>query len=105
MRLTVNYEKPNPYLYLFNGSIEVENNKNISIDNNNFILRGCSLKNTEYIYGLTLYSGHDTKIMKNSIKPLRKAFTNVEKIMNKQILIIILMQIILCFFCAIYSTL
>jgi hypothetical protein len=33
-----------------------ENNK-ISLDHSNFILRGCSLKNTEYIYGLIAYSG------------------------------------------------
>jgi phospholipid-transporting ATPase len=44
----------------------------ISISNNNFILRGSSLRNTEFIYGLVTYTGHDTKIMKNSFKARAK---------------------------------
>jgi phospholipid-transporting ATPase len=38
----------------------------VSIGPNNFILRGCSLKNTKWIIGLVAYTGHDTKIMMNS---------------------------------------
>ena len=32
------------------------------------IQRGCKLKNTDYVYGIVTYTGHDTKIMQNEIK-------------------------------------
>ena len=42
--------------------------KKISLGADNMILRGCKLRNTEYVYGVTVFSGHDTKIMMNSAK-------------------------------------
>ena len=36
------------------------------------LLRGCSLKNVNWIYGLVIYTGHDTKIMMNSVKSKTK---------------------------------
>lgn len=59
------YENPNPYLYTFTGSYEIdteEGKKQISLDNKNFILRGCSLKNTKYVIGLVAYTGFYNKI-------------------------------------------
>ena len=44
----------------------------IFLDIDNFILRGCSLKQTAYIYALVVYVGHDTKIMKNSVSAQEK---------------------------------
>lgn len=52
------------------------------MNNNNIILRGCSLKNTEYIYGMVIYTGHHTKIMLNSVASKPKSST-LEKTMNK----------------------
>ena len=40
----------------------------MAIDYDNFILRGSSLKNTDYIIGVAVYVGHDTKIMKNMVR-------------------------------------
>lgn len=34
------------------------NNLKVSLDNNNFILRGCSLQNTEEIIGAVAFSGY-----------------------------------------------
>ena len=50
------YEKPNPYLYTFCGTVIMGANK-IACDSQNFVLRGCSLRNTDFIYGLITYSG------------------------------------------------
>ena len=58
------------------------------------MLRGSSLKNTEYIYGISVFTGHDTKIMRNSAKAKYK-FSSLEKLMNGAILIILSMQMIL----------
>ena len=32
------------------------------------LLRGSMLRNTNYIYGVVVYTGHETKLMKNSTK-------------------------------------
>lgn len=58
-------EAPNDFLYKFEGTITIEN-ETYALNHNNFLLRGSSLKNTEWIYGIVVYTGHDTKIMKNS---------------------------------------
>jgi phospholipid-transporting ATPase len=36
------------------------------------LLRGSILKNTEWVYGVVVFSGHETKIMKNSLKAKAK---------------------------------
>ncbi|KAI1037883.1 hypothetical protein LB505_001641 [Fusarium chuoi] len=44
----------------------------ITIDN--LLLRGCNLRNTEWIVGVVVYTGHDTKIMMNAgITPSKRA--------------------------------
>lgn len=70
--IVFSYEPPNPYLYKFNGQVKTNTNEIIPVNDNNFILRGCSLQNTELIYGLVAYTGHETKIMLNSIKARAK---------------------------------
>jgi len=38
----------------------------IPIAHEQFLLRGSSLKNTDWVIGVVVYSGHETKIMLNS---------------------------------------
>ena len=55
---------PNKTIYDIEGSVFYENNKNyFSIKN--VLLRGARLKNIDYVYGIVLYNGHDTKLMQN----------------------------------------
>ena len=51
----------------------------VSLDNKNFILRGCSLRNTKWVYGVVSYTGHYTKIMLNSTNS-RQKISHVERI-------------------------
>lgn len=44
----------------------------------NFALRGCSLRNTEFIIGITTYVGADTRIMRNSVRS-RAKFSDLER--------------------------
>jgi len=67
----VDYEAPNPFLYKFTGTLFYDN-ESIPLSNDNFVLRGSSLKNTDYIIGLVCYTGHHTKIMLNSAKSKAK---------------------------------
>jgi len=60
------------------------------------LLRGSSLKNTDFIYGIVVYTGHHSKIMMNSLNA-RTKISRVFKLMNKHLTIIILVQILLAF--------
>lgn len=53
----------------------------------NVLLRGSTLKNTDYVYGLVIYTGHESKIMMNSSEPTPK-LSSLEKMMNKLIIIL-----------------
>ena len=77
-------EKPNDRIYHFEGVFEFDSlmeHAKIPIRSENLLLRGSSLKNTEFIYGLVVFTGHDTKIMKNSIGSRIKT-SYVEKLLN-----------------------
>lgn len=67
----------------------------VPLDYNNLLLRGSSLRNTEFIYGVVVYAGHNTKIMLNSLTARSKQ-SRVFKIMNSQLKLIIILQLIIC---------
>ena len=56
------------------------------------MLRGSSLKNTPYIFGISVFTGKDTKVMMNSAAAKYK-FSSLEKLMNHAILMIVALQI------------
>ena len=70
-------EPSNDKLYKFEGTISVDD-KVHAVDINSLLVRGSSLKNTEWVYGLVVYTGHDTKIMRNSAQS-RSKFSNLEQ--------------------------
>uniref|UniRef100_A0A8C9VDR3 Phospholipid-transporting ATPase n=1 Tax=Scleropages formosus TaxID=113540 RepID=A0A8C9VDR3_SCLFO len=51
------------------------------------LLRGAQLRNTQWVHGIVVYTGHDTKLMQNSTQPPLK-LSNVEHITNFQILVL-----------------
>lgn len=61
---------------------------------NNLILRGCFIRNTEYVIGGIVYVGPETKIMKNTRKPPRKV-TEVGKHMNYMLYLVFFIQLII----------
>jgi len=64
-------EAPNPAIYKFEGVIKLAG-RDISLGAENMVLRGMSLRNTEWIYGVTVFTGHETKIFKNSAPAIPK---------------------------------
>lgn len=58
-------EQPNERIYKFEGTITTGETC-FSLDQGNLLLRGAALKNTAWIYGVIVYTGHQTKIMMNS---------------------------------------
>ncbi|KAG8454552.1 hypothetical protein GDO86_000972, partial [Hymenochirus boettgeri] len=86
-------EKANSNMHNFTGTLEW-NGEKYSLDNNCILLRGCRIRNTETCYGLVIYAGIDTKIMKNSGKVKIKN-TKLDVMMNN-IVIIIFGMLITC---------
>ena len=92
---SVECEGPNNAIYKFEGKITLNLTKApISCGIDNFMLRGCALRNTEYIIGVAVYQGHDSKIMMNSEQAKYK-FSQLEKLTNKAVYTIFVMQMIL----------
>ena len=97
-------DAPNDLLYRFEGTfspigstVQHLDSELINLDYNQFILRGSTLKNTEWVIGMVVYSGHDTKIMKNSQHAVMKS-SEMEHMLNKFILVTFLIQLISCLF-------
>lgn len=74
LRGQVTCEGPNDQLYKFEGTIKFSHQPDhiYSLDHTSLLLRGTSMKNTDWIIGMVVYTGHETKIMKNSCKSRTK---------------------------------
>jgi phospholipid-transporting ATPase len=95
-------ENPNEMLYKFEGTL-FANNIVIPINVDQILLRGSCLRNTEYIYGVVVFTGHETKIMKNSARS-RAKFSKLERSTSKYILVIALMQVSISFLAALLNS-
>lgn len=62
---------------------------------NQLMLRGCILKNTDYAYGVVVYTGHETKVMLNG-KAAPSKMSNVLLKMNKMLYSVFLFQAFIC---------
>jgi magnesium-transporting ATPase (P-type) len=99
----VTVDNPNNRLYVFNGSMDVDDGSDkppIPLDNKYVLLRTCVLKATAYVYGLVVYTGKEAKIMMNSVKPPLKT-TKLETLLNVFVFIAFVIQLLFCAFCAI----
>ncbi|MEW5306198.1 MAG: hypothetical protein WDW36_008682 [Sanguina aurantia] len=100
----VNCEGPNARLYSFIGNLVLDvpgtsDKVTVPLDPTSILLRGCSLRNTEKIYGLVVYAGQDTKVFMNSTAAPSKRST-IEKTIDR---IIIFMFCLLFSYCLISS--
>nr|DBA28502.1 TPA: hypothetical protein GDO54_008850 [Pyxicephalus adspersus] len=73
-------EEPNSNMHSFTGTLEW-NGEKYSLDNDCILLRGCKIRNTKYCFGLVIYAGFETKIMKNCGKVNVKK-TKLDLMMN-----------------------
>ncbi|KFU91241.1 putative phospholipid-transporting ATPase ID, partial [Chaetura pelagica] len=77
-------EPPNNKLDKFVGTLYWKENK-YPLSNQNMLLRGCVLRNTEWCFGLVLFAGPDTKLMQNSGRTKFKR-TSIDRLMNTLVL-------------------
>ncbi|KAJ0179615.1 hypothetical protein K1T71_005327 [Dendrolimus kikuchii] len=93
-RATVQCEPPNRHLYEFNGLLKEANAKTIPLGFDQMLLRGSMLRNTSWIYGIVVYTGHETKLMKNSTKaPLKRS--SIDRQTNTHILLLFIILLVL----------
>ncbi|XP_010877772.1 probable phospholipid-transporting ATPase IA isoform X5 [Esox lucius] len=78
-------ESPNRHLYDFVGVIRLEGHSPVPLGPEQILLRGARLRNTRWVHGMVVYTGHDTKLMQNSTRPPLK-LSSVERVTNTLIL-------------------
>ncbi|XP_074180726.1 phospholipid-transporting ATPase IA isoform X5 [Rhinolophus sinicus] len=95
-------ESPNRHLYDFVGNIRLDGHGTVPLGADQILLRGAQLRNTQWVHGIVVYTGHDTKLMQNSTSPPLK-LSNVERITNVQILILFCILIAMSLVCSVGS--
>ncbi|XP_040903868.1 phospholipid-transporting ATPase IA isoform X4 [Toxotes jaculatrix] len=96
-------ESPNRHLYEFVGNIRLDGHSTVPLGPDQILLRGAQLRNTQWIHGVVVYTGHDTKLMQNSTRPPLK-LSNVERITNFQILVLFGCLLAISLVCSIGQT-
>ncbi|KAI8376471.1 uncharacterized protein BYT42DRAFT_498686 [Radiomyces spectabilis] len=102
----VKSEQPNNRLYNYDGALTMQTDdgtskpKDLPLDPNKLLLRGAQLRNTSWIYGLVVFTGHETKLMLNSSKKPTKT-SNVSRITNRNILYLFSMLVLMSILCSV----
>ncbi|XP_073321961.1 phospholipid-transporting ATPase ID-like [Pagrus major] len=94
----VRCEPPNNRLDRFTGTLTYAGQK-YPLDNEKILLRGCTLRNTEWCFGLVLFGGPETKLMQNCGKTTFKR-TSIDRLMN---FLVICIFVFLAFMCIILA--
>ena len=83
---TITCDPPNKLLYEFQGVLRTGDGQIIPITPDQILLRGAKLKNCNWIFGCVIYTGHETKLMMNSMirSPLKQS--KIEILTNTHIL-------------------
>ncbi|KAG7193218.1 aminophospholipid translocase [Scheffersomyces spartinae] len=93
-------EQPNSSLYTYEGNLKnFGNNDVLPLSPDQLLLRGATLRNTQWILGVVVFTGHETKLMRNATAtPIKR--TDVERIINLQIVALFCILIILALVCS-----
>lgn len=94
---TVKSEQPNSSLYTYEGTLTMESGggeKTLSLSPEQLLLRGATLRNTPFIHGIVVFTGHETKLMRNATAtPIKR--TAVERMVNTQIVMLVSILLLL----------
>ncbi|XP_051021041.1 phospholipid-transporting ATPase FetA [Acomys russatus] len=88
-------EPPNNKLDKFSGTLSYLGDTYF-LDHERLLLRGCIIRNTDWCYGLVVYTGSDTKLMQNSGHSTFKR-THIDHLMNVLVVWIFLLLGAMCF--------
>ncbi|KAK5174615.1 aminophospholipid translocase [Saxophila tyrrhenica] len=86
----VRSEQPNSSLYTYEATLTMQaggGEKELPLAPDQLLLRGATLRNTPWVHGVVVFTGHETKLMRNATAtPIKR--TNVEHRVNTQILLL-----------------
>ena len=84
-------EQPNSSLYTYEATLTIAaggGEKELPLQPDQLLLRGATLRNTPWIHGVVVFTGHETKLMRNATAtPIKR--TAVEKQVNMLVLMLI----------------
>ena len=87
----VRSEQPNSSLYTYEATLTMSaggGEKELPLAPDQLLLRGATLRNTPWIHGIVVFTGHETKLMRNATAtPIKR--TQVERMVNIQILTLV----------------
>ncbi|KGQ00845.1 hypothetical protein PAAG_12472 [Paracoccidioides lutzii Pb01] len=87
----VKSEQPNSSLYTYEATVTLQSGggeKEFPLAPDQLLLRGATLRNTHWIHGMVVFTGHETKLMRNATAtPIKR--TAVERMVNMQILMLV----------------
>lgn len=100
-------EPPHQNLYLYNAvlrykCVDTGEDKQEGVTINELLLRGCALRNTNWIVGLVVFTGSDTKIMLNGGETPSKR-SKIEKETNFNVIVNFILLTIMCLIAAIFN--
>ncbi|KAK2466656.1 hypothetical protein APHAL10511_000914 [Amanita phalloides] len=95
----INCDRPDTDLYRFNANVERDGEKT-AVDSSTTLLRGTVLRNTNWLIGIVLFTGLDTKIVLNSGNTPSKR-SRVEREMNPQVFLNLGLMALMALVCAI----
>lgn len=96
-------DEPNKNIYEFNGYISLSEGRKIPLKPENLLLRSSSLKNTSWIVGVSVYTGVDTKIIRNTESAPIKVSV-VQRMSNVQMVYLFCLLISFCLIAVIGNT-
>lgn len=124
-------DAPNNKLEKFDGTLYLKGADPVPLSNENIVLRGCCIRNTKFVHGIAVYTGRDTKLMRNSGRPgllagglsnffakpthtplqrfqchvgnVRFKRTHIDKQLNKLVISIFIILVCMCMLMAILS--
>jgi magnesium-transporting ATPase (P-type) len=102
-------EPPNASVNTFSGSFTLPPSSTggpsivVPLNAENILLRGAVLRNTEWAIGLAVFTGTDTKLVRNSFETPSK-FSQLDKLMNQTVVYIVIIMITCITYLATLST-
>ncbi|KAG6876054.1 hypothetical protein C0993_005923, partial [Termitomyces sp. T159_Od127] len=98
LRGSLRSENPNNSLYTYEGTLDLITPegmpKQVPLGPDQMLLRGAQIRNTPWVYGLTVFTGHETKLMRNATAaPIKR--TAVERQVNVQIVFLFILLLVL----------
>ncbi|KAH8909830.1 phospholipid-translocating P-type ATPase [Coniochaeta sp. PMI_546] len=99
----VRSEQPNSSLYTYEATLTMQaggGEKELPLTPEQLLLRGATLRNTPWIHGVVVFTGHETKLMRNATAaPIKR--TKVERQLNMLVLVLVGILLVLSIICTV----